>query len=160
MRPVTPRNKKRRAYGWFAFACIMYTLGVAVYMTFSYHHQRNAILSARHMEHCGELLDGLLLRKLVGSAFMLIMAFPLAASYNRARAVEQKKLAALDSQLEKDFETLKERETELQDAIQDLERFNALTLGRESRIIELKAEVNTLLEQMDRKKRYMIDSAE
>jgi hypothetical protein len=94
----------------------------------------------------------------VGGLFLVAMVFPLILLYNRARTQTTRQLAKLNAQLQQDFVRQKKREAELEDAIRDLERFNAVTLGRETRIIELKAEVNTLLKQMKRKKRYNVDS--
>jgi len=94
----------------------------------------------------------------VSGLFLIAMVFPLIFLYNRARARSTRQLAKLNAQLQQDFIRQKKREVELEDAIHDLERFNTVTLGRENRIIELKAEVNTLLEQMKREKRYNIDS--
>jgi len=90
--------------------------------------------------------------------FLLAMVFPLILFYNHARTRSTRQLAELNAQLQQDFVRQKKREAELEDAIRDLERFNAVTLGRETRIIELKAEVNTLLAQMKREKRYNVDS--
>jgi hypothetical protein len=40
--------------------------------------------------------------------------------------------------------------------MEDLERFNRLTMGREHRMIQLKREINTLLEEMGREKKYRV----
>ncbi len=89
--------------------------------------------------------------------FLVAMAFPLIFLYNRALSKTTRQLAELNTRLQQDVSKQKKREAELKDAIRDLERFNAVTLGRENRIIELKAEINTLLEQMKRKKRYNVN---
>jgi PAS domain S-box-containing protein len=48
----------------------------------------------------------------------------------------------------------KNNEEELNRRMEDLERFNRLTMGREERMIQLKQEVNALLEKMGREKKY------
>jgi len=96
----------------------------------------------------------------ISGLFLIAMVFPLILLYNHARAQTTRQLAELNAQLQRDFIKQKKREAELEDAIRDLERFNSVTLGRENRIIELKAEVNTLLKQMKREKRYNVDSTE
>jgi hypothetical protein len=56
-----------------------------------------------------------------------------------------------------------ERNIETQHLLEDskhqmdeLERFNRLTINREEKMIELKVEINDLLEQMNREKKYKI----
>jgi hypothetical protein len=44
----------------------------------------------------------------------------------------------------------------LQKKMKELERFNSLTVGREVRMIELKAEVNELLARLGEEKKYRI----
>ena len=113
-----------------------------------------ALMVARSTLNMNRLLRALALRTLLISIFLYAMAFPLIALYNRTHEKVARKLAELNTRLQQDAIKQKAREVELEDAIRDLERFNAITLGREDRIIGLKAEVNTLLEQMKRKNRY------
>jgi two-component system sensor histidine kinase/response regulator len=47
-------------------------------------------------------------------------------------------------------------EKELQEKMEELERFSRLTINREEKMIQLKEEINTLLEQMGKKKKYKI----
>jgi hypothetical protein len=119
-----------------------------------------ALVVARGTEHVNRLLSALAIRAVGIGLFLYAMAFPLIVLYNLARARAQRETADLHERLQQDFRQLKEREAELEDAIQDLERFNTVAMGREGRIIELKAEVNTLLEKMDQQKRYNIDNTE
>ena len=119
-----------------------------------------AILVARNTHDVNQLIRALAMRTVGIALFLHIMIFPMIALYNRAQAKTAKKMALLNARLQQDFIKQKDREVELEDAIHDLERFNTVTVGRETRIIELKAEVNTLLEQMKRKKRYNIDRVE
>jgi hypothetical protein len=66
-------------------------------------------------------------------------------------------LNARNKKLEEDLQLLQGTEKKLREVIRDNERFNALTFGREERIIRLKSEVNQLLAQMQREKRYNVD---
>ena len=50
----------------------------------------------------------------------------------------------------------KRLENELQENIEEMERFTSLTVDREEKMIQLKEEINTLLEQMGREKKYKI----
>ncbi len=47
-------------------------------------------------------------------------------------------------------------EEELSRRMEELERFNRLTMGREERMIQLKMETNALLEEMGREKKYRV----
>ncbi len=55
-----------------------------------------------------------------------------------------------------DITECKRTKEELQKKISDLERFNKLTVDREIRMIELKSEVNKLLKELGREKKYSI----
>jgi hypothetical protein len=88
---------------------------------------------------------------------MLFLAIPLIILFSRTQKKTTAELAAMNVRLQHDVELHKSREVELKDAIKDLGRFNDVSSGRESRIIELKAEVNELLDQLKREKRYNID---
>jgi PAS domain S-box-containing protein len=60
-----------------------------------------------------------------------------------------------------DITERKRAEGEMRQYLDDLERFNRLTLGREERMIELKEEINALLEQTGQGKKYkIVDSLE
>jgi hypothetical protein len=115
-----------------------------------------ALITMLNIDDIHHAMRAQLNRKIINGLFLLLMAFPLVALYNRARVRSLKKLAELNELLKHDVEQRIEREKDLKDAIHDLERFNAVTVGRETRIIALKAEINTLLEQMKRKKRYNV----
>jgi PAS domain S-box-containing protein len=56
----------------------------------------------------------------------------------------------------RDITERKGSEEELSRRMEDLERFNRLTMGREHRMIQLKREINTLLEEMGREKKYRV----
>ncbi|MBF0464325.1 MAG: transporter substrate-binding domain-containing protein [Nitrospirae bacterium] len=56
----------------------------------------------------------------------------------------------------RDITVAKRAEEELRQRTDDLERFSRLTIDREERMIELKEEVNTLLEQMNKGSKYKI----
>ncbi len=55
-----------------------------------------------------------------------------------------------------DITERKKAEKELHERMEELERFSRLTINREERMIELKEEINTLLEQTRREKKYKI----
>jgi hypothetical protein len=119
-----------------------------------------AILVARSTQDVNQMLRSLCLRSVGMGIFLYAMVFPLMVLYHYAQSRSSRETAQLHTLLKKDFAKLKEREVELKDAIHDLERFNSVAIGRESRIIELKAEVNTLLEQLKQHKRYNVDHVE
>jgi PAS domain S-box-containing protein len=56
----------------------------------------------------------------------------------------------------RDITQRKSSEQELKQRMEDLERFNRLTMGREQRMIQLKGEINALLEEMGREKKYRV----
>ncbi len=116
-----------------------------------------AILVAQNTQDAKQSIQRLALRMVAIALFLHVMAFPLILLYSRIHKKTAEKMTAINLQLKQDFIQQKEREAELEDAIQDLERFNAMAVGREDRIIELKSEVNTLLKQMKREKRYNVE---
>ena len=63
-------------------------------------------------------------------------------------------LRAANEQLQKEFAERKRAEEELQKRLGELEIYYRATIGRESRIIELKHQVNELLERLGEKKKY------
>lgn len=119
-----------------------------------------ALLVMLDIDYVNDVMRAQLFRTLASGLFLLLMAFPLAALFHRAKVRSTRQVDELNALLRQDVEQRIAREAELEDAIRDLERFNAVSVGRESRIIELKAEVNTLLEQMNRKKRYNVTHVE
>ena len=56
----------------------------------------------------------------------------------------------------RDITERKQAEEALQRAYEELERFNRVTLGRELRMIELKKEINTLLNAAGQPAKYRI----
>ena len=58
----------------------------------------------------------------------------------------------------KELVLLKQTEEKLNSALDELKRFNRLAVGRELRMVELKREVNGLLEELNREERYPIIS--
>jgi PAS domain S-box-containing protein len=56
----------------------------------------------------------------------------------------------------RDITARKEAEKELTERMEELERFSRLTIDREEKMIELKEEINGLLEQTGREKKYKI----
>jgi PAS domain S-box-containing protein len=55
-----------------------------------------------------------------------------------------------------DITERKRMDEELKERMEELERFSRLTIDREERMIQLKEEINALLEQMGREKKYKI----
>ena len=55
-----------------------------------------------------------------------------------------------------DITQRKQAEEELKDHMKDLERFSRLTINREEKMIQLKEEINALLNQTGNKKKYKI----
>ncbi|MGV8057627.1 MAG: PAS domain S-box protein [Smithellaceae bacterium] len=55
-----------------------------------------------------------------------------------------------------DITSLKQTEKELKERMEDLERFSRLTINREEKMIQLKEEINSLLEKMGLEKKYKI----
>ncbi len=120
-------------------------------------HQGTAYIVVQHSSMIKEELGVPMLGLTAAGMGLLILAIPLIPLLNRSNKVNSTNLSVMNDQLQHDMNQQKSREDELKDAIRDLERFNAVSAGRESRIIELKAEVNDLLEQLNRTKRYNID---
>ncbi|MCK5193981.1 MAG: hypothetical protein KAQ71_09240, partial [Desulfobulbaceae bacterium] len=58
--------------------------------------------------------------------------------------------------LQKEVSTRKKTEEELQNNIQTLERFRKMAVGREKQMIKLKEEINELLINQGREKKYKI----
>jgi hypothetical protein len=55
-----------------------------------------------------------------------------------------------------DITERKRAEKELKERMEELERFMRLTINREKKMIQLKAEINTLLQQTDKEQKYKI----
>jgi PAS domain S-box-containing protein len=55
-----------------------------------------------------------------------------------------------------DISERKQAEKDLKERMEDLERFSRLTINREEKMIQLKEEINTILEQTGREKKYKI----
>lgn len=115
------------------------------------------ILVARSTAEATRAINRLAIRTAGIGILLYIMAFPLILLYHCAQTRARRENAELHKRLREEFEQLRQREAELNDAISDLERFNRMTIGREERIIELKAEVNALLEQLNQSRRYNVD---
>ncbi|RPJ17504.1 MAG: PAS domain S-box protein [Desulfobacteraceae bacterium] len=56
----------------------------------------------------------------------------------------------------RDITERKQAENELKERMEDLERFSLLTINREEKMIQLKEEINSLLEQTGKEKKYKI----
>ena len=112
---------------------------------------------ARNITDLAPLMQTQLIRSISSGFFLLIMVVPLIALYNRTQTKTSKQLNALNTKLQQEIETQKMKELDLRDAIHDLERFTALSVGREERVIELKVEVNALLKQAKQPPRYTVD---
>jgi hypothetical protein len=56
----------------------------------------------------------------------------------------------------RDITKRKQAEKELKEHMEDLEQFSRLTMNREERMIQLKEEINNLLEKTGQEKKYQI----
>lgn len=109
-------------------------------------------LDASHCHPPAEILFAILTASL-----LIALALPLAIISRSTERQLKLETVALNDRLKQDVKLQKSREKELKDAISDLERFNMVSSGRESRIIELKQEVNELLQKQEEEKRYNIE---
>ncbi len=117
----------------------------------------SAYVAVLHSSIIQKELTNQMLRFAAVGLTVLVLAIPLILLYSRAQKDMSRSLSYANEQLQRDNAEQKTREKELKEAIGELERFSAVTTGRELRIIELKSEVNTLLEELNRAKRYNID---
>jgi len=140
----------------FAGAVVLYLAGIMAFSGWSYYEHREILDQNTGMEEAmrREQINRTALVEGAEVLFLIAMLFPIIALYHQARARSLHQVEALNTKLKHDNDQLKAHDTELEAAIQDLERFNALANGRELRIIELKSEVNTLLEKLNQPKRY------
>lgn len=116
-----------------------------------------AFLVSQKSSVINQELAGQALRTSFAGLGMLALAIPLILIFSQYQRKAAAELSDMNDRLQHDVELQHTREEELKDAISELQRFNAVTAGRESRVIELKAEVNTLLEKLNREKRYNIE---
>lgn len=121
--------------------------------------QGMAYIVGKDMARMNSQLKKLAVQRGSAGLFLIIMTIPLSVLYSRSQNLTSVELSKLNARLQQDVELQKERETELKDAIADLERFTAVSAGRETRIIELKREVNELLEKQNKEKRYNVGKA-
>ena len=77
----------------------------------------------------------------------------LRASEQQLRASEQQ-LRASNQQLEAKEQALQKSQTQLMEKLAQVERFNKAMVGRELTMIKLKEEINSLLEEMGKPKKY------
>lgn len=82
------------------------------------------------------------------------------SEYSVTPIVDEKGGAAGAVVVFRDITDQRKNQEELQLRMGELERFNRLTMGRESRMIQLKQEINTLLETQGAKKKYKDIDAE
>lgn len=85
---------------------------------------------------------------------LFALALPLIVFGTQICCCSSKKINELTDQMQRDVNKNGQREDELKEAIHDLQRFNAVAMNRENRIIELKDEVNKLLVRLNEEKRY------
>jgi PAS domain S-box-containing protein len=78
------------------------------------------------------------------------------AAYSAMPILDDKKCVEGAVIVFRDITEQKNNEEELNRRLEELERFNRLTLDREEKMIELKDEINGLLEQLGRNKKYKI----
>jgi len=116
--------------------------------------------SVYDLDHHAGLQSDDVFRNILSALILIILALPLVFVTRKAERTFSLETEALNARLKQDVSLQKTREEELKDAISDLERFNAVSAGRESRIMELKHEVNELLDKLNLEKRYSIDQAD
>ncbi len=165
-------GKPRRSYGLFSLAAVAYVACVAAFAFWSYQEGQEALLNYAGRLEAGrtqlgsrlaaadpteEMLREHAARSLLAGVVLLALAAPLAVLYHRAQSRTARELATLNYRLQQDVDVQRRRESELKDAMRDLERFATVATGRESRIMELKTEVNALMAELDRPPRYNID---
>jgi len=75
------------------------------------------------------------------------------ASEQQLRASEQQ-LRASNQQLEAKEQALQKSQTQLMEKLAQVEQFNKIMVGRELKMIQLKEEINALLEEMGKPKKY------
>ena len=146
--------KNHHHYGSFAVAVVFYVVGVTIFsgwICLEHHWLARSMAMPPH-----SIFSRVALIEGIEGVFLLIMAFTLIFLHARAKNSSAKHERTMNIKLQREFEKLKEHEIELQDAIRDLERFNALTTNREERIVELKREVNRLLTEQERPLRYSV----
>jgi len=145
----------------FALATTIYVLGILAFSSWSYLEHRAVIAQNDGMEEAmrHRQINKIALIEGMEVLFLAAMLVPIIALYHNARAHSLHQEEELSTKLQQDNGKLKTREKELEEAIEDLERFNAVSTGRELRIIELKSEVNALLEKLNLPKRYTTASA-
>ena len=148
----TSEEKRQHPYGPFAVAVVFYVVGVTLFSIWIYLEHR-AVASAIPAAQRGSFNRVALAEGFEG-IFLFLMAFVLILLHSRAKAFFANREHEINIQLQRNYEKLKKHEHELQDAVKDLERFNAVTIHREERIIELKAEVNELLSEQNQPLRY------
>lgn len=86
--------------------------------------------------------------------FLLIMTCILIVLHRRGGRRCMELAEELSGRLTQELKKQKMREAQSEKTIRDLERFNAMAMGREERILELKHEVNTLMQEQGRPMRY------
>lgn len=145
----------------FALVTTIYILGILAFSSWSYLEHQAVIKQNDGMEAAMQRrqIHKIALVESMEVVFLMAMLVPIIALYHNARAHSLQQEEELNAKLKYDNGTLKTREKELEEAIEDLERFNAVSTGRELRIIELKSEVNALLEKLNLPKRYTTASA-
>ncbi len=116
--------------------------------------------AAHELESVKSLLLRHAQRETAAGLFLVIMALILVRLRNTIEKRAAEDLAVRNERLTQDLEGLRRREKELEATIHDLERFSAVATGREGRILQLKAEINNLLVQLNREKRYNSSQAD
>jgi len=144
-----------RPYSMAARICILGVLGLTAASFFL--HQSNLESAATPLFAVGGYpLSAGALCACLEITFLLVMAGLFAVLHHRAGKWSQQQAEEGSGRLKQELSRQKDREKELEVAIKDLERFNAMAMGREQRILELKHEVNLLLQEKNQPNRYNI----
>lgn len=142
-------------------AVMILTLGVIVFTVWSFlQHLIPLNTDAPLLNINGYPISISTMSSLAELLFLIIMAAVLVSLFRRAKLESTAQVDQKSAKLKRDLNKLEKRESELEKSIRDLERFNAVAMGREHRILELKDEVNALLQEQNKPNRYNTSETE
>jgi len=148
--------EKKNPYRRCGMAMAIYTFGVTSFaaLNISLHHTGMAANGGSVFCIGRFELSRIDLFECVETIFLLTMAFVFISQYRRAKSQSVQGIEEINLRLRLDYQKLQKNKTALEEAMRELERFNTMAMGREQRILELKSEVNALLQEANQAKRY------